>query len=110
MSSNGYAKPDDLFNQHKVRRYTDVEVGGRQFCLQSWTYLDMQEFNDREFSASGDANLHLIVGTCVDENKKPLFSVEDITKLRHLDAGFVTALVEACLNHAGLGDSEPEKN
>ena len=112
MSENGYAKPDDLFAQSKERRYADVEIHGRKFCLTSWTAREAEQFNkdnERE-SLSVKANERMIAKTCVDATTKELlFTPTDIEKLRDLDAGFVSLLTNQCVMHLGLNE-DTEKN
>ena len=107
--SNGYTKPDDLFAAEKTRRKKDVVIHGHKFCLTSWSYLDMQAFNAEDHK--DDGNLHLIIGMVIDpETGESVFSKDDLSKLRGLDAGFINELVQECLQHSGLADREPEGN
>ena len=113
--SNGFADTSDVLSMTKARRYSNVEVQGKKFCLASWTAREMEKYNTENSKKEnrGTGNERLIVKTCVDPvTKDQLFKDTDIDDLRDLDARFVVALTSACMAHIGLQDEteEPEKN
>lgn len=110
-NSNGYAKPEELFSKREQRRYLDVEVQGRKFCLQSWTAREAEAFNagNRDKRKRNFANERMIAQTCVDhESHEFIFSDEHIEQLRDLDAGFIGELTEKCITHLGLAAEEED--
>ena len=112
MSSNGHVKADELFRQSKERRYEDVSVRGHKFCLMTWTQREAALFHleNQKPGKAEQANERMISLTCVDpETKELLFSSSDVDKISDLDAGFVSALTDACMKHLDLS-GEPEGN
>lgn len=110
-SENGFAKPDELFSKSSDRVYQEVEIMGYKFLLRSWTTRELESYNSegRKKGNEDNGNVRMIQKTCVDKQTKDLlFSKEDLSKLRDMDAGFTVRLAEACMQHIGLRDPEEE--
>ena len=114
--SNGCATAADIFGQCGVRRYTDCEVLGVTYRLQSID-AGQHERLVRENNKKGgmySGNLRVIVMSIVDGDNKQVFTEDDIKRLKKLDTQIVITLAKACCTHSRLeqeyDDEEPEKN
>jgi len=114
--SNGYATTADVFASCNVKRFADIEVQGHQFCVTNWTSRELERYNtaNRKKENRLIANERIIANCWVDKatHELVLTGVDDIDRMRDMDAGFVVEFAAACMKHLGLeiDDENPEGN
>ena len=96
------------------RRYTDAEVRGEKYRIRSlndreWTRLqasNVKKDGTIDRVAAQTNNVRTSIACVVDGNGEPLFTDQDIDKLRKIDAGVIQDLAGACSEHIGIGGEE----
>lgn len=113
--TNGYANRDALLAlASDKRRYQDVDIRGQKYRLRSlndkeWTRLqasNVKKDGTIDRIAAQTNNVRTIIACVVDGDGEPLFSDQDIEKLRTIDAGVIQDLAGACSDHIGIGGDD----
>lgn len=105
----------------KARRYTEVEIDGKTYRLQSLNEREKSEYDSRVIDKSGHIDQksaakqkrHLLILALVDENGTRLLTNADLPALEELDGGLTGALYDAAIKHCGIGKdgvAEHKKN
>lgn len=73
--------------------------------VRQWSALEREEFAifvEKNKSKLSEIYARCIVLSCLDENKSPLFSKEDIPKLQRMPGKVMDFLFEQCVAHQKL--------
>jgi len=101
------------------RRYTEIDIDGDLFCVQSLTELERSQqeatmINPKtmkvDFRKFPESKLKMICLCLVDpESKEVLFQPHEWVALQQLDSRIVNKLYSACSDHNGWDESVVEE-